>query len=314
MSYLLDERIAEATYVVVDLETTGVVVGRDEIVEIAAVVFTPREAPAVALNTLVKPSRSVRGTDIHGIANADVADAPAFHELRSALEAVLANRVIAAHNASFDLRFLSFALWPDSPDRSLPHVCTMGLHTLLGLGAQFPLHHACGHFGIEAGDRHAALDDAMATARLLRILLQRLEGIGIGTFRELISRASERAFSKSLHAEPMAAPQHMLTEASVRQRPRNAPPPEKSSRAREYLNTVLQVVADLEIADAELGRVAARRAELQIGDDEMRAIHARVMAAMITRYSEDRRIDEVERLQLRRLYQCLDRLGWAPGT
>ncbi len=56
--------------------------------------------------TLVNPHRDIGPTNIHGIAAADVAEAPDFAEVSDRILEVLAGRVVVAHNASFDMRFL----------------------------------------------------------------------------------------------------------------------------------------------------------------------------------------------------------------
>lgn len=101
---------------------------------------------------------------------------------------------------------------------------------------------------------------------------------------------------------------------SIDLKPRSKAPPPKVTKLREYLQLVLNVVSDLELSDLELAEVVARREQLRIGVEDMRAIHALVLGGMITRYAEDRRIDDRECENMRRLYACLQRLGWAPGT
>ena len=64
-----------------DIETTGLYPGGDRIVELAVVRIEPNEAPRLVLDTLVNPKRRVAATEIHGITDADVADAPPFEEI-----------------------------------------------------------------------------------------------------------------------------------------------------------------------------------------------------------------------------------------
>lgn len=315
MSEVHASPLAATTFVVVDLETTGVVQGLDKIVELAVVVVSAKDDPVVVLNTLVQPGREMGATDIHGLTNADVAGAPWMVDLGDALEALVANRVVAAHNSKYDVGFLEAALGDSNPNFKVPHVCTMGMHTLLGLGTHFALRSACFNLGVEIeGKEHTAVTDALATARLLQGLVRHFAVRGVTTFGELAQLAGDRTFARSLGRSFVPAPTVLMSDRAIRQKPRQGSPPEKANRLREYLNLVLQVVSDLCVSEAEVEAVTTRRHELRIEEQEMRAIHARVLASMITRYAEDRRIDEHERAHLRRLHECLDALGWAPGT
>lgn len=314
MSVLLSTPIAAATFVVVDLETTGVIAGRDDIVEIAALVVAGGAEPTVALSTLVQPSGGVRATEIHGITDEDVAQAPRMQELLESIEAVTANRILVAHNAPFEIGFLRRAFQRFDRQLELPHVCTMRIFELLRLGSQYPLRHACGSLGIDIGRQHSALDDALATARLLQSLVRQLHTKGVKTFKDLVALSRKKSDFESLQHGYAPAPKHMLSSSSVRQRPRSIAPSVRVSRLREYQNGVLQALTDMEASEEEIRRVVSLREELCIDLEEMRAVHARVMVAMVLRYSEDKRIDDVERAHLKRLFHALDALGWAPGT
>ena len=90
-------------FYVLDTETTGL--GSDaEIVQIGIV----DAAGATVMNQLVKPSQPIpRGaTRIHGISDADVADAPAFMRLYIRLSSLLAGEVVVGYNMDFDWRML----------------------------------------------------------------------------------------------------------------------------------------------------------------------------------------------------------------
>lgn len=42
-------------------------------------------------------------------------------------------------------------------------------------------------------------------------------------------------------------------------------------------------------------------------------LHARAFATAISQFIDDDWLDDCESSKLRRLYACLQRLGWAPG-
>jgi DNA polymerase-3 subunit epsilon len=99
--------------------------------------------------------------------------------------------VVAAHNAPFDIGFLTAACgscrlpWP-----AFPVVDTAALaRTVLG-DAEVPdckLATLAGFFRARTRPCHRALPDALATAEVLRALLHRLASAGVQTLAEITS-------------------------------------------------------------------------------------------------------------------------------
>ena len=92
-----------------DLETTGLNVVTDRIVQIAALRFEPGGAPAGRLNRLVDPGEPIpaTATAVHGISDADVAGAPRFAEVVDEIETFFDGADIAGYNvARFDIPLL----------------------------------------------------------------------------------------------------------------------------------------------------------------------------------------------------------------
>lgn len=94
---------------VIDTETTGLAPGH--IVEIAIVHLTlgDDEAPRLAYSTRVRPPLPIpsAASAIHGITDADVADAPTWADAWPRVAEAIADRVPVAHNAPFDAAFVT---------------------------------------------------------------------------------------------------------------------------------------------------------------------------------------------------------------
>ena len=107
----LPSRLVGKDYVVFDLETTGLDYSNNEILEIGAVKIRNGEI-IETFNTLIKPMKveiSDFITDLTGISNEMVKDAPTIKELFPKILEFLGNTkdtVIVAHNANFDVGFL----------------------------------------------------------------------------------------------------------------------------------------------------------------------------------------------------------------
>src|SRR5262245_49882605 len=131
MPGIANRLIRETPLAVVDLETTGLYAGGDRIIELAVVRIDPAGEPRLAIDTLVNPRRPVAATEIHGITDADVADAPTFEQIADALASALNGCVLASYNVYFDARFIQ-AEWAALGLRRLPpHLCLMYMRPLL---------------------------------------------------------------------------------------------------------------------------------------------------------------------------------------
>jgi DNA polymerase-3 subunit epsilon len=89
-------------FVVLDTETAGLHNG--EVVQIAVV----ESSGAVLVDTLVKPVYPIPAdaSAIHGITDADVADAPSWSQVSQMVEAVLRDRDVVVYNAVYDRKML----------------------------------------------------------------------------------------------------------------------------------------------------------------------------------------------------------------
>ena len=102
--------IDETPIAVIDFETTGLTPGADRVVEVSVIRVDPGREPRLVFDTLVNPHRCVAATEIHGITDADVADAPSFQNIAGELLDSLNGCVVAAYNVYFDIKFLNFEM------------------------------------------------------------------------------------------------------------------------------------------------------------------------------------------------------------
>jgi DNA polymerase III epsilon subunit family exonuclease len=188
-----DRPLADADFVVVDLETTGLSPETARILEIAAVRVRALE-PAGKFESLVRPPGPLSHAiaDLTGIDDAMVADAPDAHfVLRGFLSWFerTGPAPFVAHNARFDAGFVKRALEDVGlPPLAAPVLCTQKLaRRAFPEVGRYNLDHLCAHFGIGNRARHRALGDARATATLLIELLDRIRTRdGVETVGELL--------------------------------------------------------------------------------------------------------------------------------
>ena len=94
-------------FIAFDLETTGIVQGVDQIVEIGAVRFIDGE-PEALYATLIDPMRTIPegATRVNGITNEMVKGKPKIHEILDSFAEFCGDFMMVAHNAPFDAQFL----------------------------------------------------------------------------------------------------------------------------------------------------------------------------------------------------------------
>jgi len=194
----LEARLEALTYVVFDTETTGLLPDAgDEIVQIAAVrIVNGRRVAGEVFETLVNPQRPIpaASTEVHGITEAMVADAPGILEVGRAFHKFAEGAVLIAHNAPFDMAFLrrieptlGFAFDMPILDTVLLSAVVFGQHEPHSLDA------LTRRLGITIPEeaRHTALGDTIATADAFLKLLPMLQGRGLATFGAVL-RESRR--------------------------------------------------------------------------------------------------------------------------
>jgi DNA polymerase-3 subunit epsilon len=175
-------------YAVIDVETTGLRVARDRIVEVACALIDG-ERIVGRWATLVDPGIAIPAyaTAVHGITDEMVSGAPRLGRALELLRRRCKGRVVAAHCARFDLSFVG------------PSVRRKGLCTMLLARALFP--EAPNHknqtlrrfldidrSADEEFEAHRALGDALVSAHILIACRRR--------FRVLYANRSWKRFTR----------------------------------------------------------------------------------------------------------------------
>ncbi len=126
-------------------------------------------------STLINPECYISGffTNISGITNEMVKDAPKFHEVAKDILAYTEGKIFVAHNSSFDYNFIKDEFASLGFKFKRDTLCTVRLSRKLMPGKRsYSLGNLCESIGIVIENRHRAEGDAIATAKLLDILLQ----------------------------------------------------------------------------------------------------------------------------------------------
>lgn len=184
-------------YAVVDIETTGGSPKSEKITEIA-IYFSDGKEIVDEFITLINPEKPIPYfiTSLTGITNEMVADAPKFYEIAKQLVEITEDKIIVAHNVSFDYRFIRSEFKSLGYDFTRNNLCTLQLSRRLFPGHRsYSLGNICKDLGINIENRHRAAGDALATVKLLEMLLDKCNQNGGDNLLEAASRPN----LKNLH-------------------------------------------------------------------------------------------------------------------
>jgi DNA polymerase III subunit epsilon len=182
--------LAGATFVVLDLETTGGSPAEHAITEIGAVKVRGGEVLG-EFQTLVNPGEQIPAfvAVLTGITDTMVASAPRLAAALPPFLEFLRGCVVVAHNARFDVSFLRAAcattgqVWPDPTVIDTVHLAR---HVLAADEVRnCKLSTLAARFGSPVTPDHRALHDARATVHVLHALIGRLGNLGVVTIEEL---------------------------------------------------------------------------------------------------------------------------------
>ncbi|GAA1388014.1 DEDD exonuclease domain-containing protein [Luteococcus peritonei] len=206
--------LAEVTFVVVDLETTG---GAEDsaITEVGAVKVRGGEIVG-EFQTLVNPGSHIPAmiAVLTGITDQMVATSPRIEQVLPSFLEFSRGAVLVAHNAGFDIGFLKRACAAqETPWPGFAVVDTVALARQVLLRDEVrncKLSTLAAHFGATTVPNHRALSDARATVDVLHGLLERVGNLGVDTLEDLTEftrrvspqRRAKRVWAKDLPTGP----------------------------------------------------------------------------------------------------------------
>lgn len=186
----------EARFAVVDVETTGLDLRRDEIVSVGVAIVEQAQLLPDGFYRTIRPARpiSVAAVKVHGLTARELDRAPSLPSVLDEVCALVRGAVVVAHAAWVERAFLDRALRERGerlPDDVLD---TAALARCLGLcppGTGEPSLEALSReLGLPVHTPHHALGDATTTAQLLLVLASKLETRGE---RPTVSRLLDRS-------------------------------------------------------------------------------------------------------------------------
>ena len=197
------QRVAQSTLTVIDVETTGSIAYKSNVIEVSVIKATLSDGILQQETSLLNPMGKVPPfiTKITGITTAMVSQAPHPEEIWADYEPLLRQDVLTAHNLDFDYGFLQSEYKRLDVHFYRPpshRFCTVLLSRLML--AELPsrsLPKLVKHFNFDVGVSHRAEADTKACWLLAKLLLTRIqqepEEKILGLFRQQWIRLQDAA-------------------------------------------------------------------------------------------------------------------------
>lgn len=160
-------------YAIIDIETTGGSARLERITEIAIYLHDGNQITGEFVS-LVNPERNIPYfiTNLTGITNEMVEDAPRFFEIAKTIVELTEGRTFVAHNAKFDYSFIrqEFKSLGFNFKKNIIDTITLSRKLFPG-HRSYSLGNICKDLRISINGRHRAAGDALATVKLFEILM-----------------------------------------------------------------------------------------------------------------------------------------------
>ncbi len=184
-----------AKFYAIDIETTGLDLGKDEIISFACIpIINLRILVRDTFYTLIKPKRyNYKAMRYHGISKDDLMDAPLFEEVSERLLKVL-DGILVGHTVEFDFTFLqtSFRALGVRFKRDIIDIAM--IERWLGQKRNTDekdvgLDGMIAGYGLKRYYRHNAAADAFFVAQIFQIQMREMMALGIDSAEKVIKAA-----------------------------------------------------------------------------------------------------------------------------
>lgn len=185
----VDQPLDEATYVVFDVETTGLSVTHSKIIELAGVKMVQGEE-VERFSTFIDPHERIpyNITKLTNITDDMVRGAPDIADELPKFIEFIGDAILVAHNARFDMGFLNY----NCKQLGLPEVTNCVIDTLEWARFLYPtfrnhrLDTLADRLKVSLENHHRAIDDSIALGGILQAMIKEAGTRGINNISELV--------------------------------------------------------------------------------------------------------------------------------
>jgi DNA polymerase III epsilon subunit-like protein len=292
-------------FAIVDLETSGLEPGSARVIEIAILLVNSKGEIKEEYATLINPGNvQVGPTFIHHITEEAVLTAPTFQEVAGDILKRFENRIIVAHHAAFEDKFLAaefkragIKLPP------LPALDTLWLSREVLDLPNYKMQTVLQHFGVEEIDLHTALGDVRALNKILPTLLSQSSSILYPTGHSELPVVASSGKQKTRVTNLKKGEKGWIN--SLLEKLPESGSSVNSEIESDYLDLLSQVLADGKIIGDEAKALSKLAGEAGLGRNQVIQLHESFIQQLRKQAEADGNVDAQELKQIENAIKSL---------
>ncbi len=292
-------------FAIVDLETSGLEPGNARVIEIAILLVNSKGEIQEEYATLINPGNGQVGpTFIHHITEEAVLTAPTFQEVAGDILKRFENRIIVAHHAAFEDKFLAaefkragIKLPP------LPALDTLWLSRESLDLPNYKMQTVLQHFGVEEIDLHTALGDVRALNKILPTLLSQAASILYPTAHSGLPVVAPSGKQKTRVTNLKKGEKGWIN--SLLEKLPESGASVNSEIESDYLDRLSQVLADGKIIGDEAKALSKLAGEAGLGRNQVIQLHESFIQQLRKQAEADGNVDAQELKQIENAIKSL---------
>jgi DNA polymerase-3 subunit epsilon len=293
-------------FAIVDLETSGLEPGGARVIEIAILLANSKGEIHEEYATLINPGDGQVGpTFIHHITEEAVLTAPTFQEVAGDILKRFENRIIVAHHAAFEDKFLAaefkragIKLPP------LPAIDTLWLSRQVAELPNYKMQTVLHHYGVEEIDLHTALGDVRALNKILPTLLSQSSSVLFPTIHSELPKVEPSGKQKTRVTNLRKGEKGWIN-SLLEKFPENGSGISTEIEA-DYLDLLTQVLADGKIIGDEAKALSKLAGEAGLGRNQLVQLHEAFIGQLRQQAESDGNVDPTELKQIETAIKALN--------
>jgi DNA polymerase III epsilon subunit-like protein len=292
-------------FAIVDLETSGLEPGNARVIEIAILLANSTGEVQEEYATLINPGNGQVGpTFIHHITEEAVLSAPTFKEVAGDILKRFENRIIVAHHAAFEDKFLAAEFKRAGIKMPpLPTLDTLWLSRQVVDLPNYKMQTVLQHYGIEEIDLHTALGDVRALNKILPTLIKQASPILFPTGHSELTEIEPSGMQKT-RVTNLKKGEKGWIHSLLEKLPENGSEVTSEIEA-DYLELLSQVLADGKIIGDEAKALSKLAGEAGLGRNQLDALHRAFVKQLRAQAATDGIVDPSELKQIENAIKSL---------
>lgn len=285
-------------FAIVDLETSGLEPGNARVIEIAILLVSSKGDIQEEYATLINPGNGQVGpTFIHHITEEAVLSAPTFQEVAGDILKRFENRIIVAHHAAFEDKFLAAEFKrAEIKVPPLPALDTLWLARQVVDLPNYKMQTVLQHYGVEEIDLHTALGDVRALNKVLPTLINQGTSILYPTGHSVLPQVAPSGKQKTRVTNLKKGEKGWIN--SLLEKLPESGSSVTSEIESDYLDLLSQVLADGKIIGDEAKALSKLAGEAGLGRNQVIQLHESFIQQLRKQAEADGNVDTQELKQI----------------